>query len=176
MNEYVTEGVVLHVRNERETDRSADVFTRRLGRVNVKITGGRKPLSKLSPHLDVLNRVRLRLVEKNQFTVVDALGAGRFARLSDPVVMSRALATIALLRALLPKGEPDPEMWHYLVQGFETADWRTADVLKILGYASEEAACGNCGCRPVAAFHLKGHEFFCDRCGARAPKNEMVYL
>ena len=176
MNEYVTEGIVLRVRNERETDRSVDVFTRRLGRLNIKVTGGRRPLSKLSPHLDVLNLVRLRLVEKNQFTVVDALAAGHFPRLGEPPVMAKALATVALLRTLLPKGEPDLEMWHYLVQGLGAGSWRMADVLRILGYASEEAACANCGRRPVAAFHLKSHEFFCDHCGSRAPKNEMVYL
>ncbi|MCL4403837.1 recombination protein O N-terminal domain-containing protein [Patescibacteria group bacterium] len=176
MNEYVTEGIVLHVRNDRESDRSVDVLTRRLGRLDVKVTGGRKPLSKLSPHLDVLNLVRLRLIEKNRFTVVDALGAGKPAGLASPEAMARALVAVNVLRALLPKGAPDPEIWHYLIQGFRSGSWRIGDILRILGYAPEEAACVQCGGRNVAAFGLRGHEFFCARCSAKAPQNEMVYL
>lgn len=176
MNEYVTEGIVFHVRNVREADRSADVFTRRLGRLDIKVTGGRKPLSKLAPHLDVLNLVRLRLVEKNQFTVVDALGLGKFAGLDAPTGRAQALATIHLLRQILPRAAPDLELWHFLVQAFRSGKWRTADVLRILGYAPEEAACAVCGRRPVAGFHFKSHEFFCERCISRTPQNEVIYL
>jgi recombinational DNA repair protein (RecF pathway) len=177
MNEYVTEGIVLNVRNQRETDRTADIFTRQLGRVDVKVTGGRKPLSKLTPHLDVLSLVKLRLVEKNQIIVVDALseenfGGGKFV----PAVRAHALTLLNLLRFLLPQAEPDERLWHYLVKGFRAGAWRTKDVLRILGYAPEEASCALCGRRPVASFHLKSQEFFCDRCSAKAPQNELIWL
>ncbi len=177
MNEYVTEGIVLHVRNQRETDRSADVFARKLGRVEIKVTGGRKPLSKLSPHLDVLVLVKLRLVEKNQITVVDALQGERFEKLEkDSTLRARALTLIYLLRSLLPKGEPDEALWHYLLRAFRSGEWETGEVLRILGYAPEGASCAACGRRPVAAFHLKDQEFFCSRCVSKAPPNEVVYL
>lgn len=176
MNEHVTEGIVLHVRNDRESDRSIDILTRRLGRLDVKVTGGRKPLSKLSPHLDVLSFVRLRLVEKNRFTVVDALGMGKLPGLASPETMAHALIAVNLLRSLLPKGAPDPEIWHYLVQGLRSGSWRTKDILRILGYAPGEATCVMCGRRNVTAFNLKSHDFFCAECAAKAPQKEMVYL
>jgi recombinational DNA repair protein (RecF pathway) len=177
MNEYVTEGIVLNIRNQRETDRTADIFTRKLGRVDAKVTGGRKPLSKLAPHLDVLSLVKLRLVEKNQVMVVDALseesfGGGRIV----PALRSRALSLVHLLRFLLPKAEPDERLWHYLVKGFRAGAWRTGDILRILGYAPEEASCALCGHRPVASFYLKSQEFFCERCSSKAPQNELIWL
>ena len=70
MREYSTEGVVLDRVSSREADLRVTLYTRDLGKIIAKVKSGRAITSKLAPHLEPLNFVRLRIIEKNGFQVV----------------------------------------------------------------------------------------------------------
>jgi len=166
----VTDAIVLAVRPRGEADRLIDCYTKQLGRIEVRMIGGRKPLSKLSPHCDVGNLVVIRLVEKNQFTLIDAL-----QKTSSRILSSNMLRVITLVRILTPRGVPDDRLWEALegvVRGNEVS---VAYFFKIFGYDVTSALCEACGSAPVLFFSLLHHEFFCGRCGARLPESDIVY-
>ena len=79
-NEYFTEAVVLDKEPSGEFDSIAHLYTQELGRVSASVTSARKILSKLNSHLEPLNLVQVRLVEKNRFHVADVLKTGALDR------------------------------------------------------------------------------------------------
>lgn len=170
MQEYVTDAIVLSIHSRGEADRVVDCYTKQLGRIEARMIGGRKPLSKLSPHCVPGGFVTIRLVEKNQFTLIDAFQTLPFRRLTPA-----ALRTIALVRALTPKGVPDNRLWETLKQSLEEAKGDAGTLFRILGYDTASASCEACGDTPVSLFSVSHHEFFCDRCGARLPEGDIVY-
>ncbi len=170
MQEYVTDAIVLSVHPRGEADRAIDCYTEQLGRIEVRMIGGRKPLSKLSPHCDVGSLVVIRLVEKNQFTLIDALRA-----MPSRILSPAALRVIGLIRALAPKGVSDARLWEALKRVVCGSGESIAVFFKLLGYDSTSASCEACGENPVSLFSLPHHEFFCDQCGARLPESDIVY-
>ncbi len=170
MQEYVTDAIVLSVHSRGETDRLIGCFAKQLGRIEARMIGGRKPLSKLSPHCTPGGLVTIRLVEKNQLTLIDALQIPP-SRLPTPA----ALRAIMLVRALAPKGVPDGRLWETLKRSLNEEEKNTEALFRILGYDVTAASCEACGDTPVSLFSVPHHEFFCDRCGARLPEHEVVY-
>ncbi len=170
MQEYVTDAIVLSVRPRGETDRTLDCYTKQLGRIEARMIGGRKPLSKLSPHCDVGGFVKIRLVEKNQLTLIDALRTAPSRRLSP-----LTFRVVALVRALTPRGVPDGRLWETLKRTVGEDEESIAILFRILGYDPVPASCEACGDTPVSLFSIPHHEFFCDRCGSELPENEVVY-
>ena len=168
MREYFTEGIVLGVRPYGEADRWVDLYTKDFGRIGVKMTGGRKLLSKLSPHLDVMNLVEARLVQKNQFTFADVITKNRFNLLRKNISQhSSALRLVFLLRSLVPESVQDLQFWHYLVRSFSWARINHGIFLKLLGYDPLLARCENCLTGGVSYFSPGDQSFLCKRCCLR---------
>ncbi len=176
MQEYVTDAIVLNTFPRGEADRIADLYTEHLGRIEVRMIGGRKPLSKLAPHLDIMGFATVRLVEKNQFTLVDAMSAPSSREMRDLEYFPALLSIAALVRALAPRGVPDVRLWNALRRMYlERHQGAVAEFLKILGYDARHASCEECGDTPAGLFFLPNHEFFCARCGSKLPQNEVIY-
>lgn len=55
MRTYKTEGIIIKRRNFGEADRILTVFTKRLGKIQVKAVGVRRITSRRSPHIELLN-------------------------------------------------------------------------------------------------------------------------
>lgn len=177
MREFATEAFILGLRNFRENDRSVFLYTKDLGRVEVKVIGGRKILSKLSPHLDVLNLVNVRLIEKSKFTLADAITKNRFLAVrEDFKKSSAALNLLFLTNFLAPVLMPDLPFWHHLSRAFKSGRIHIGSFLKLLGYDAASAYCESCRRKDVGYFNLEDQSFLCVRCSLKFPENKVIFL
>ncbi len=177
MVEYLTQAIVLNSRPQRENDRIVDIYTKNFGRLNVRVIGGRRILSKLAPHLDTFNMVTVRLVEKNQITVTDVMTDERFGKeRQDPIFYPSALKIISLVRSLTPLAAPDARLWYHLAKNLKTGGGDIATLLKIFGYDPMQASCDSCGNSPVKFFRIKDQSFFCGNCGLKWGTDGLIYL
>ena len=135
MSEYCTEAIVLGRRENGSQNLYADLYTKELGRVEARAISGRKITSRLSPHLDAGTLSFVRLVYKNQFTLVDAICEERFfTRLSEDDNFFEALR---LCRELIPHQVPDRELWDFLPLHLRTEARDCTILLNVLGYGGE---------------------------------------
>ena len=177
MREYVSDAIVLAIGPSREYDRVVLLFTKDLGRVRARVTGGAKMLSKFAPHLDPMNHVRVRLAHKNGFTVTDALTYDRFSAAKDDAkIFGAALRMIAFVAALAPEHEPDERVWHELLRALQRGAPDLALLASHFGYDLARAGCERCGAMPAPYFSVTTHALLCANCGARIPENALVLL
>lgn len=175
MKEYVTEGIVLYQKPLREFDRMCDVYTKHLGRIEARVVGGRKILSKFASHLDSLNLVRLRLVEKNQLTITDAVTENRFVSLRrDGERHASVIRLFSFLRTMLPFRVPDARLWHFLLHGIREGTIDGVCVLRALGYDPSFAHCIRCGKKNIACFSAEESAFLCSWCAAKTPEQSIL--
>lgn len=162
MEEYGGEAIVLRRESHGEADSRISLFMKRYGRLTAKAKSARKITSKLSAHLEPGMVSEVRLVEKNDLHIVDALKTAR---------LSVALPDLYFLDRLLGEADPDPALWQMVRSGSFSWD----SVLKVLGWDPSEAACGACNGLP-AAFHIGKQDFFCTSCAAGGLHREMIRL
>ncbi len=162
MQEYLSEAIVLSVRQNGNLDARVSLFTKRFGKMKAKVKSARKITSKLAPHLQPGNVVRVRIVEKAGLHVADALKL--FSLGLSPY-------TLGFLGELMPEAEPDLELWTL----FTRSDFRPQEILKVLGWDPALAECGICADRNAPVFHIRTQEFFCEGCASKFPANEVFY-
>ena len=151
MKEYSTEAIVLDKEPNGELDWRVFLYTPDLGKIAAKVKSGRRITSKLSPHLEPLNLVKIRLTHKGGWQVADALKFGELAH--------RNLKILQLVKAAVLDNHADYELWTCLKGGRGAVH----EVLKILGFDPIHAACQNCGLKP-AYFIFADSSFLCGRC------------
>ena len=173
MEEFVTDAVVLNLRPATTPNRIADLFTKNIGRVEARVVSGLKTGSKLAPHLDPLTLVTVRILQKNQYLITDALSKDRFPAIrKNPIQMQTWLDTIFLIRSFLPPLVPDPELWHELVRSLKRGEAKFTMFLKLLGYDPSLASCSFCDTSTVEAFYVPDQLFVCSSCRKRAPSEQ----
>lgn len=160
MTEYGGEALVLRREPQGEADSRISLFMRRHGRIVAKAKSARKITSKLSAHLEPGVVAEVRLVEKNDFHVTDALTRGRLAVAPPDLFM---------LDRLLADSDPDPALWHAICNG--EFSWRR--VLAVLGWDPAVASCAECA-RIPKAFHVSKQEFYCHLCAAHVPARDRI--
>ncbi len=177
MKEYVTESIVLAVEPHKEYDLTADFFTKDLGRIRARAVSGRKILSKFSPHLNPLNLVSVRLIEKKQFTITDVLTTDNFSSLRNHGEnYSVALNLLNVIKILVPFSVPDIHLWHFLRVSFENNYINCNSLLKILGYDSQFSACAFCFREDTTHFSLNNQIFLCSPCNARINTESAILI
>ncbi len=177
MKEYVSEAVVLSVYPVRENDRVVTLFTRELGKIDVKVVAARKLASKFAAHLDPLNLVRARFVKKNNFTLTDVLSEDRFSPLRGRTgALGDALRLLSLLDGLLASNVPEPRVWHALLGVLGGNRFEPKLFLKLLGYDPLHASCAECNARHVSAFSAKDQSFLCANCARAFGGSELLLL
>ena len=177
MTEYLTQAIVLGSELRKESDRLADLYTKEFGRLEARVIGGQKILSKLTPHLDILNLVTVRLVEKKSITLTDVLSDENFSdNRRRPDFYPDFLKVISIIRTLVPKAVSDAHLWHYLLRELRSGRGNVKELLGILGYDPRHAECSSCRSRRVGAFHLRSQVFFCRKCGSKASVDEIIYF
>jgi DNA repair protein RecO len=177
MKEYFTEAIILNRGICVGADRLVEFYTKDLGRVEAKVRGGSKILSKLSPHLDFLNLVTLRLVFKNHYTVADALTKNNFRALKKDVNLYEAAANMVfLVNSLVPKELPDLRLWHEMIYSLKKGDFDFAGFLKFLGYDPQEAICEICAAKKPKIFWPKEQVFLCPACSVKFSQNELILI
>lgn len=177
MKEYFTEAIVLNVSLIDDYDYLVEFFTKEFGFLKARVLSGRKILSKLSPHLDVLNLVELRLVEKKQIIVADALLKDRFSNLRENYsILENFLNLIFFFRKLVLFSQKDLKLWYWLIKTLKNQKIDYKEFLKILGYDFKLAKCYLCSRKYVSYFYIIDQVFLCYDCAGKFRKNELIYI
>ena len=155
MKEYFTEAIVLDKEPSGDFDARVHLYTKELGRVVGKVTSARKITSKLNAHLEPLNIIDVRIVNKNNFQIVDALRKNRLP--------PKFLNIVRLIKELTAENDPDYSLWSLLMILGQQNEPRLSLVLANLGFAPESASCENCGVSPEF-FSPKELIFYCKQC------------
>ncbi len=163
MYEYTGEAIVLNREDLGDLDARITLFSRQFGKFVGKAKSIRKITSKLSAHLEPGNIVRVRLIEQRGLQVVDAL---KIRRSNVP------LTDISRIAAVLPDGQPDPDLW----QMFASGGFSWPVLLSLLGWHPQYASCGMCGVKANLSFHVASQVFFCKNCAFSLPQNEIIYI
>ncbi len=177
MKEYLTEAVVLGFEKNSFQDKIVDFYTKEFGRLKAKVISGQKITSKLSPHLDVLNLVRLRLVQKNQFIVADVLTLDRFLEIRRS--FKKTVVFLQLLKAvkmLFYEQEKDSRFWYWLVRTLKRGLVNFKDFLKILGYDPQEGRCEFCDLKEISYFSLIDQSFVCKGCSLNLSDDNLLLI
>ena len=149
-----------------EIDERVVLFTREFGKLSGFLKSGRKINGKLSAHLQILNKVVVRIVEKNKIQVVDAL-----KQRSLESERGRALTFFRLLNQLVSEGEPDLRIWDLL----EKEDIDIRKLLKFSGFDPEHANCARCEIDRINYFLSSDQLFYCDKCLKEGDRNGWVF-
>lgn len=158
MVEHYTEAVVLDKEDSGDFDSRIFLYCKDLGKVVAKATSARKIISKLASHLEPGNLIKIRLVQKNAFQIVDAL------KISNLPKNQNVLRILNLVKELSAESQPDLELWDLLKNG----DLDGEKVLGVLGFGREFAACQSCGAKDLAHFLLNELEYYCAACFVKA--------
>lgn len=157
--EQVTEAIVLDKEFTYDAHARVHLFTQSMGRVMVKVTSARKITSKLNAHLEPLNIITVRLVQKNHLPqVTDALRKNKLS--------FDALPALRIVKELAAEYEPDAALYTALIHPRQGKE-HTRGLLSILGYDPRYAACVGCG-RPPTHFSLSALSFVCEECFTEA--------
>ena len=165
---------MLDQENSGEFDKLIFLYTEDLGKVIAKAKSIRKITSKLASQLEPLNFVRVRLVEKNGFQVVDALAFDK-VKVSQPV-----LELVRFIKEMTFELQPDRKFWLLIRRTFQNLKnykkFSYKPLLKALGFAPDFARCNVCDSKFVAYFSKTEQVFLCRRCALKIDKNELVLV
>lgn len=147
MHEQVTPALVLARYPHGEADLRVTLFTRDLGKLTATVVSGRKPTSKLSPHLGEGSASAVRVIEQRGVRIADALTIKAEVR---------TLEECLLLDRILPEHVHEPSVWDAATA--KKVNW--ASILASLGWDPASGTCGTCKGAP-AAFVVRDQEFLC---------------
>ena len=159
-NEYFTEAIVLDKEPVGEADLYVYLYTQELGRITARAISARKITSKLAAHLEPLNVIQARLIQKNRFHLADALRHDSLPRTTS------MLSVLKLTKDLTGEGQPDSALWEILKSGQATG----ASVLGALGFDGQYATCENCGNERPSHFVFGRLEYLCLSCFSKSGK------
>jgi len=161
MREYVGEAVVLTKDFQGELDERVVFFAEEFGKQSAKVKSGRKITSKLSPHLEPGNLVRIRWIEKGSLQVVDVLKKEK---------LDFSPSFLKLLCDILAEHNHDEEVWNFFKNGKEDS----AKLLTILGWSPRGAVCQICNSEPHT-FGIESLGYYCADCGFKVGGNK-IYI
>jgi DNA repair protein RecO (recombination protein O) len=174
MIEYFTKALVLDQENSGEFDKSIFLYTEDLGKVVAKARSIRKITSKLAGQLEPLNFIRVRLVEKNGFQVVDALAFNKI-KASVP-----ALELARFIKELTFELQPDRKFWLLIRKIFQDLKNNKKisykPFLEALGFSPKFARCNVCASKFVVYFSKTEQVFLCRKCALKVDKNDLVLI
>ena len=174
MTEYFTNALVLGVEDSGEMDKSVYLFTKELGKVKARAKSARKITSKLSGHLQPLNFIKIRLIEKNGFQAVDALVLDRVK------VSPAALDILDFIKDMTFELQKDKSLWLIIKKTFhdiknnKKISYRP--LLENLGFDPKFAQCSVCENKNVVYFSKTEQVFLCQKCAFKISKNELVLI
>jgi DNA repair protein RecO (recombination protein O) len=157
---YKTEAIILRARRFGEADRILTLFTPAFGKLEGKAKGVRKTTSRLSGHLQPLNRCILQLAQGHLTDVItgcETLDSFRYVR-DDLELLSRALYAAELTDRMTAERVPAPGTYRLLFDTLRRLDTGTnADTalrffeMRLLdqsGFRPELDRCVGCGKAP----------------------------
>ncbi|OGM91768.1 DNA repair protein RecO [Candidatus Wolfebacteria bacterium RIFCSPLOWO2_01_FULL_38_11] len=184
MTEYITEALVLDKEESGEMDGLITLYTEELGKVVCRAKSIKKSVSKLNGHIEPLNFVLSRLIEKGSFQMVDALTIESNIDLKDnPEILAKFLRILGFLKTMTFEFHPDLRLWAAIKKIFKERaanDYNEKLIygafLKIFGFDPEFASCALCHRKEAAAFVKSEHLFLCNNCTSKVPQNEIILI
>ncbi len=183
MIEYFTEGIVLSKEKRSDFDGVVNIYTKDFGKISAKTKGIFKPISKLSGHLEPLNLVNVRIVEKNGFQITDALMTKKL--LSPQTKNSinfykQALDLLSFVSEMTFDFQPDIKLWQTILKTLEAINKKRTPsyslILEVLGFSPKFSQCQKCKSKPARYFSKKDQVFYCSICASKFPKNEIILV
>lgn len=190
MLEHYTEAFVFDNKISKELDAIITLYTRDFGKVIARAKSARKITSKLNSHLQPLNFVNCRLIEKNGFQVVDALiiedGSQLEKNSGNPV---KFLNIAQFINEMTFELHQDLRLWQAIKKIF-SADLVSLEdkviyrgLLKILGFDPEHASCVVCDNPQADYFSKSEHIFLCAKCArhgrgaaGKIAQNQLLFI
>jgi len=185
MTEYFTEAIVLDRKESGEADCLLILYTQDLGKITAKAKSLRKITSKLNGHLQPLNLIKVRLIEKNAmpsgrqgFQAVDALSVNGRGLKKEMAVFAKFLKVLDFIQEMTFELHPDYRLWTAMKKLFNHDGGKNIEekiiyrgLLKILGFDPQFADCALCRKKEARFFLKEDHLFFCGNCGLNIWKN-----
>ncbi len=177
---FRVEAVVLRHKEIGEADRLLWLYTRQLGKLRVVARGARKLLSRKAGHLEPLTQASLQLARTRTLPLITQAEtiAAHFSSCTDLVRLGRALYALELVMRSTPEEEPNPALYHLLVQTLSrlqaAAEQRVPlryfelRLLDQLGFRPQIFSCVQCGAAVQPEdqyFGLLAGGVLCPRCG-----------
>ncbi|MFH0890536.1 MAG: recombination protein O N-terminal domain-containing protein [Candidatus Liptonbacteria bacterium] len=164
MHEYLGRAIVLDLMPRGKSDARVVLFMEKIGKLTARAQSLRKITSKLAAHLQPGNIARVRVIEKGKLVqVVDALKTGK---------AGMDVEKLRQLSGLLAENQPEIKLWQEAAE--DGISWR--NILKLLGWDPDHAACRVCGHLEVASFHPQTQDFFCGECSSQLDVNELIFM
>lgn len=162
MNDYSTKALVLSFEDSGEFDKTIYLYTKELGKVIAKAKSVRKITSKLAGHLQPLNFIRVRLIEKKGFQIADALDV------SSIKASSQSLEFISFIKDMTFEFQQDKKIWFLIKEALRELKIKGKisyeKLLNVLGFSPKFAVCRVCESKSVSFFSKKEQIFLCRRC------------
>ncbi len=166
----MTEGIVLDKEVVGDYDAKVFLYTRDFGKIQAKVKSLRKITSKLAGHLEPLNIVSVRMLNRDvnfsNFQIVDALKIGQL-----PSTTGRMTA-LGLIKEIAPEGNMDLALWDILTRDELSA----TKILSLLGFDPTFASCQQCGNKKQLNFLIKNLNYFCAPCLSEAPIPKKAFV
>ncbi|MGC9046663.1 MAG: hypothetical protein ACP5IC_00900 [Minisyncoccia bacterium] len=177
MKEYITEGIVIdYVNLFSSLDRIYFIYTKDFGLIKAKAISARKIISKLSPQLDYLNYVLLRIIDKNQYIIADVYLLNKFDKIKqDPATLKKILSLLKTLK-LVAVMEKDIRLWYWLKNALNKNRIVIKEFLKISGFDLSNAKCEICNSKNIFAFYIKDQSFLCKNCSNKFKKSDLLLI
>lgn len=183
MHEHFTEALVLDNQDKGELDALITLYTRDFGKVIARSKSVRKITSKLSGHLQPLNFINARLIEKNGFQIVDALTIDAMPNFSNnpknPEILKKNLNVAKFINDMTYELQEDSRLWQAIKKIFASNFEEKIiyhGILKIIGFDPKFAICAFCHKNETRFFIKMDHSFLCQNCGLKMSQNDVVFL
>lgn len=183
MIEYFTEGIVLSKEKRSDFDGVVNIYTKDFGKISARTKSIFKPTSKLSGHLEPLNLVNIRVVEKNGFQITDALMIEKLLSVQAKSSMNfyrQALDLLSFISEMTFDFQPDIKLWQTILKTLEAINKKRTPsyslILEALGFSPKFAQCHKCKAKPVRYFFKEDQVFYCNNCSFKAPKEELILV
>lgn len=163
---------MLDEENTGELDKLVYLYTEDFGHVRAKAKSVRRITSKLAGHLQPLNFIKVRLVEKNGLQVVDALTSDRAPKIPNN------LALLKFIKEMTFEFQKDRKIWLLLKKFLKNPpqDFSYKPFLEALGFSPQFAHCTVCENSDVAYFSKTEQVFLCRRHGLKIPRDEVILI
>ncbi len=191
MIEYFTEAFVINKKASGELDGLVVLYTKNFGRVTAKAKSIRKITSKLNGHLEPLNFVECRLIEKNAmpagrhgFQIIDALTLNNNSHLrKEALIYGQSLKLLQFIEMMTFDLQSDVRFYAAIKKIFEHfIEYNNKQkiiyfhLLRILGFDPKFALCAACHNGEINFFQITDHIFLCVKCSLKNQKDELILI
>jgi len=170
--DFLLESFVLDKKECKEQDLIVDVFTKDLGRIEVKVISGQKINSKLAPHLQPGYFSLLKIVLKKEYKITDALRLNEFSLPKTKSSLKAIIRFVYFFRELTVFQQPDYRLFYFIKDCLRKKTISYSKFLSLLGYDPIFSYCVQCG-KPAQFFLVREQIFLCSTCSQKF-KNEIL--